>query len=271
MDDEERRHERDAAVLDERYGLLVEHRRMLERIDARLGGDAHTTCPVRVRRDAQASAMRFLDRRGRLFRGVLRDLRRRSTAEDAAGGEELDHARARMHLLAHGLADLIRTVCDPAHLETVPARRRDAATRRDDPRTFERAALDRPAQLDDHRTIRAEIADGGDTGTQRGARVAEGLERRQGVALLHLRGEVRIAVEREMAVAVDEPGHHESARCTRDLAPFIWRRPRDLAAVGGPEDLGTVYDDRRVLYHAIHVDKSFELSQCLHRAATPYD
>src|SRR2546427_8280306 len=172
-----------------------------------------------------------------------------------------------MHLLAHGLADLIRTVGDPAHLETVPARRRDAATRGDDPRTFERAALDRPAQLDDHRTIRAEIADGGDTGTQRGARVAEGLERRQGVALLHLRGEVRIAVEREMAVAVDEPGHHESARCTRDLAPFIWRRPRDLAAVAGPDDLGTVDDDRRVLDHALSVEEPVDLEDRSHRDA----
>ena len=128
-----------------------------------------------------------------------------------------------MHLLAHGLADLIRSVGDPPHLETVTAGRCDATTRGDDPRTFERALLDRPAELDDHRTVRAKVADRGDAGTQRSAGVAEGFERRQRVALLHLRGEVRIAVEREMAMAVDEPGHCESARRPRDLASFIRR------------------------------------------------
>src|SRR2546426_548631 len=136
-----------------------------------------------------------------------------------------------MHLLAHGLADLIRTVGDPAHLETVSARRRDTATRGDDPRTLERAALDRPTELNDHRTVRAKVAERGDTGTQRSARVAKGLERRQRVALPHLGIEVRFAVEREVAVTVDETGQRELARPADGLAPFVRRGLRDFPAL----------------------------------------
>src|SRR5256712_8152757 len=128
-----------------------------------------------------------------------------------------------MRLLAHGLADLIRTVGDPAHLETVSARRRDTATRGDDPRTLERAALDRPTELNDHRTVRAKVAARGDTGTQRSARVAEGLERRQRVALPHLGIEVRFAVEREAALTVDETGRPEPARPADAIVPFFER------------------------------------------------
>src|SRR5438128_3699516 len=145
-----------------------------------------------------------------------------------------------MHLLAHGLADLIRTVGDPAHLETVSARRRDTATRGDDPRTLERAALDRPTKLNDHRTVRTKVAERGDTGTQRSARVAEGLERRQCVALPHLGIEVRFAVERKVAVTVDETGQRELARPADGLAPFVRRGLRDFPALAGPGDLGTL-------------------------------
>src|SRR5438552_3522691 len=172
-----------------------------------------------------------------------------------------------MHLLAHGLADLIRTVGDPAHLETVSARRRDTATRGDDPRALEHAALDRPTELNDHRTVRAKVAERGDTGTKRSARVAEGLERRQRVALPHLDIEVRFAVEREVAVTVDETGQRELARPADGLAPFVRRGLRDFPPLAGPGDLGTLDDDRRILEHALSVEEAVDLKHRAHRDA----
>src|SRR2546426_252720 len=84
--------------------------------------------------------------------------------------------------------------------------------------------------------------------------VAEGLERRQRVALPHLGIEVRFAVEREVAVTVDETGQREPARPADGLAPFVRRGLRDFPALAGPGDLGTFDDDRRILEHALSVE-----------------
>src|SRR5207245_234893 len=67
---------------------------------------------------------------------------------------------------------------------------------------------------------------GRDARAQGGARVPKGLERRERVRLPDLNAEVRLAVEREMAVAVDHPRQHESAGRRGDLGALALRRPR---------------------------------------------
>src|SRR5207248_1084532 len=115
----EGRHERDIVVLDDADRLRVEHRAVLDRVDLRLRGDAHAFCAVRVRRDLHAELVRLLDGGTRLLERVLRDAWPRAAAEDAAGGEELDHGRAGMDLLANALADLVDPITDATHLDAV--------------------------------------------------------------------------------------------------------------------------------------------------------
>src|SRR2546425_56470 len=80
-------------------------------------------------------------------RGVRGDLGRRPPAKDAARGEELDDAGARMDLLAHGLAHLDGAIGHPSDLEAVPARRGDPATGRQDARSLEDSTLDGASEL----------------------------------------------------------------------------------------------------------------------------
>ena len=73
---------------------------MLDRVDPRLGSDAHALGAVRMRRDAYAGAMRFLDGRARLLGRVRRELGPGALAQHAAGGEQLDDGRADRDLFA---------------------------------------------------------------------------------------------------------------------------------------------------------------------------
>ena len=211
VDGRERRHDRYVALLQKAHRPLVEERRVLDGIDAGLGRDAHAAGPVRVGRDAQPGVVRLVDRRARLLRRVLRRLGRRAFAEDPARREDLDHLGARGDLLAHRLSDLIWAVGDAADLGPVPAGRGHAASRGDDAWSFHDPALDRARDVDDHRAVRSEVPNGGDAGAQRRAGVAERFQRGERVPLAHLGAEIHLAVERQVRVAVDQPGKQRLA------------------------------------------------------------
>src|SRR5439155_1134030 len=108
-----------------------------------------------------------LDRGRGLVERELRDVGRGALAEDAAGREDLHDLRARVHLLAHGLAHFVRAVGDPADLEAVTARRGDASSGRHETRALDETPVDRAPQVDDHGAVRAEVADGRHPGAQR--------------------------------------------------------------------------------------------------------
>src|SRR2546428_13532381 len=114
---------------------------MLDRVDPRLGGDAHPAGAVRVRGDPEARLVRLRDRGGGLVERELRYVRWRALAEDSAGREDLDHRRAGVDLLAHGPAHLVRTIGDPADLEAMAARGRDSASGGDEPRALDGPVL----------------------------------------------------------------------------------------------------------------------------------
>src|SRR5438132_6129464 len=229
---------------------------------------AHPARTVGVRCDAQPGVVR-LGHGGRcLFWEVLRHFGRGAIAEDATSREELDHLCTGRDLLAHGLAHLVRTIRDAADLETVATSRRDPAAACDDARTLEESLFDRAAEVDDHRAVRAEVAHRGHAGAERRARVAKRLERRERVRLPHLGTEVRLAVEREMAMAVDHPRHYELAGRRDDLGALALRCLRDRAPLTDPRDFRTLHDDRRVGHRSCAIEETFDLEDCPHAAGS---
>src|SRR5205814_2332801 len=132
-------------------------------------------------------------------------------AEDAAGREELYDPGPGRDLLADRLAHLVGTVRDASDLEAVSAGGSDTPAARDDARPLNESLLYRATELDDHRAVRAEVAHRGDARSQSRARVAKGFERRERVRLSNLSAEAGLAIERQVAVAVDHARHHERA------------------------------------------------------------
>jgi hypothetical protein len=241
---------------------------VLDGVDPRLGRDAHTAGAMCVRRDAKPSVVRFGHRGRGLIRGVLRDLGRRAIAEDAGRREEPDDPRAGRDLLAHRFAHLIGTVGDPTDLEAVAARRRDATAGRDDPWTLKKSFLDRATELDDHRAVRAEVAHDRDARAQSRACVSKGLERGECVRLPDLGAEVRLAVEGEVAVAVDHPRQHESAGRRGDVGALALRRLRYGVSLTDPRDVATVDDHRRARHRPHAVEEPVDLEDSPHRAGS---
>src|SRR5437773_6206920 len=261
---EKRGNDGDIALFDDAHGSLVKEGRVLDRVDPRLRSHAHPARTVGVCCDAQPSVVR-LGHGGRgLFWRVLRYLGRGAVAEDAASREELDHLCTGGDLLAHGLAHFVRTIRDAAHFETVATGRRDPAAACDDARTLEESLFDRAAEVDDHRAVRAEVADRGHAGAERRARVAKRFERRERVRLPHLGTDVRLAVQREMAMAVDHPRYHEPAGRWDDLGTLALRCLRDRASLTDPGDLCILDDDRGVRHRSCAIEEAIDLEDCPH-------
>src|SRR5262249_53317291 len=153
--------ERDIVVLDRTDRPRVEHRAVLDGIDAAFRGDAHAHGAVRVCGDTDAELVRLSHRGARLVERELRHVRTRAgaPAEHTAGGEELDHAGPGQDLLTDAPTDLVRAVADPADLHAVPTGHGDAAACRDDARAIDDPGVRRASELDDHRPVRAKIAD----------------------------------------------------------------------------------------------------------------
>ena len=261
MDRGERRDDRDVAFLEEADGALVEEGRVLDGVDAGLGRDAHAPGAVGVRGDPKSRVVGFSHGGGRLLGSELRYLRRRAFAQHPSGREDLDDPSARADLLADRFPHLIGSIGNASDLGPVTAGGRHAPASGDDPRSFDHAALDRAAELDDHRSIRAKVAYGRHTGVQRGACVLERLDHRQAVGLSHLGREVRLAIERQVRVTVDEAGDREAARGLSDLAAVF----RQRLSLTRPRDLAAIDDDRRVLDDVFAVKKPVELEHRSHR------
>src|SRR5438094_499336 len=187
--------------------------------------------------------------------------RRRAFAQHPSGREDLDDPSARADLLADRFPHLIGSIGNASDLGPVTAGGRHAPASGDDPRSFDHAALDRAAELDDHRSIRAKVAYGRHAGVQRGACVLERLDHRQAVGLSHLGREVRLAIERQVRVTVDEAGDREAARGLSDLAAVF----RQRLSLTRPRDLAAIDDDRRVLDDVFAVKKPVELEHRSHR------
>jgi hypothetical protein len=95
----------------------------------------------------------------------------------------------------------------------------DAATGSDHARTFDRAALDRAAELDDHRAVRAEIADRGHAGLEGLSGTDEHLDRRRRHRLSAQDADrIGLGAETEMDVGIDE-ARQQGQPVERDRCP----------------------------------------------------
>src|SRR5258705_5306865 len=219
---------------------------------------------MRVRWYPYPGRVSLFDGGSRLLRRVRRQLGTGAFAEHAAGREQLDDRRPNGDLLACRAAHGVRSVGDATDLHPVAAGDRDATRRGDDAWTFDGAALDLLRELDDHRTVRAEVAHGRDAAAQSEAGVAERLERGGGFALPHLRVEVSAAVEREMRVAVDEAGDGKVAgdfQRSRLVTFGCLGHARPLA---DPGDLAVLDDDRRTGDRARAIEEAVDLQDRSH-------
>ncbi len=149
----------------------------------------------------------------------------------------------------------------------MPAGVGDAAPGRDDPRAFDHSALDRAAQLDDHRSVRAEIAHRRHAGAHRGARIRERLQRRRGLGLMRLRIEVGGAIEDQVRVAVDHARDRERGGCLDRARAGSLRRLWCLRAFAHPGDLAILHDDRGVGERGDSVEEAVDLEDRAHRRA----
>ena len=96
-------------------GLVARERTVLDAVDAGANAGADAGVAVRVRRDLEPGAMRFVDDRRELFVGVLLRTREPAVRHDAARRGDLDEAGAVLDLVADGLAHLAarRSRCPP--------------------------------------------------------------------------------------------------------------------------------------------------------------
>src|SRR5205814_464237 len=187
-------------------------------------------------------------------------------AEDAAGREELYDPGPGRDLLADRLAHLVGTVRDAADLEAVSAGGSDTPAARDDARPLNESLLYRATELDDHRAVRAEVAHRGDARSQSRARVAKGFERRERVRLSNLSAEAGLAIECQVAVAVDHARHHERAGRGSGLGALALRRLRDRAPLTDPHDLAAIDDDGRVRHRSRAIEEALDLEDSPHPA-----
>src|SRR5207253_9955626 len=88
---------------------------------------------------------------------------------------------------------------------------------------------------------------------------AKRLERRGRARLPYLGTEIRLPVEREMAMAVDHPRHYELAGRRDDLGALAVRCLRDRAPLTDPRDFRTLHDDRRVGHRSCAIEETFDL------------
>ena len=108
---------------------------------------------------------------------------------------------------------------------------RERAAAGDDPRARDAALLDRAAHVDGDRAHRAEVADGRDAAGEMPLRVARCLDRRRRLGHPALGQEVRLAVEAQVHVAVEQARREERALGVEDgrlpglLVPGRGRRP----------------------------------------------
>ena len=149
--------------------------RMLEGVGAGANGIASPAGSVRVDGDFLAIGVCHLHRRLHLFERER--LVRVDVVEAADRSEHLDHVRACSDLLAYGFHHLGRTVRLPSRGHQQFARARSAVgdaqavTRRKDPRSRHRAAIDQIPHRNIGIFLRAKIAHRGHAGLERLARI----------------------------------------------------------------------------------------------------
>ena len=205
----QRRDEIDAALLEERDRFVVEHRAVLDRIDAGAQRVLDALRADRVGGDAQSVPMRFVDRGGKLVGGELRVARHGALGHHAAGRDQLDAIGAGPHLLAHRLARVPRRIDGAPDRPAVAAGHAQHRAGGAHPRTRNPSFLDRIAHVGRDCVRAADVANRRDAGLDRLARVLDGAQhsliRRRRLDHAH---HVRLAAAFEMGVRVDETRRH---------------------------------------------------------------
>ena len=173
-----------------------------------------------------AVEVRGLDDRPRLVLEHLRAEAEADAAVDAAGGRDLDDVDAARDLAADGAAAIVGAVAGAARAQQllvkfladaerrihVAGGRRDRGAGVDDARADRPAAGDGVAEAEGDAVVRAEVADRGEAGVERLARVPGRLVGAQRHAVGEV-GELALdpgPVGVEMDVAVDQAGQHEA-------------------------------------------------------------
>ena len=227
--DRQRRDERDPALRHHRNQLtiLVEVAAVLDRVDAGFDRHAQPGPAHRVAHDPTSEQVGLVDQRLHLVqreRAVARAVT--GTRAGAAGGSALDHVGARPDHGPHRRAHRLDAVGDArGHARIVAARRRvarrahavaEAAGRRDDrerhdqarPRDEAVANRQPEARVETAGVAHRRVARLEDLARDRGgAQVPRALRLVQAPALRQL-----VAVEGQMVVAIDEPGHRGETR-----------------------------------------------------------
>ena len=216
------------------------------RMHARMPGVA-----VRVRRDLEPGAVRFVDDRVELFVGVLLRAREPAVRHHAARRGDLDEAGAVLDLVAHRLAHLGHAVRDalldaqrhdvgPEPLEhrrvEVAAGRRDRVAGGHEARAVDPAVVDRARERDVEQVAaglheQAEVARGREAREQRRAAVQRAAQRAERGVVLHVAALVPAArpAQEHVELHVHEPGQQ------RDVAEVdLGRAARHLGRVRPP-------------------------------------
>ncbi len=192
--------------------LGADLRPVLDRVDA--GTDAARD-PRRadgVRGDRHAPGVRLVDGGLDLLDRERREIDLDAGRQHAARCDDLDRAGAGAHLLAHGEPNAVCAVALPRErVPTVAPRDRERAAGRHDARTRDAAALDGPRHVADDRAEAAEVAHRRRAGPQVSHGVSRALDRGERLGDVGLTHEVRLAVEAQVHMAVDEAGRERAA------------------------------------------------------------
>jgi hypothetical protein len=162
-----------------------------------------------------------------LLHGELGVPGRRTARHEPAGGHHLDQVGAALVVGADDAAQVVLAVGFAAHEPAVPAGDGDRGPRDHHPGAPGQALGDGVPH--DHVQVgpRAQVAGGGHAHAEQVPRVAQHQHQLLLVGLgAHPRGRIRPAVEPEVHVAVDQPGHDRRARVVRPQPGRVLGRHR---------------------------------------------
>ena len=223
--------------------LVVGERAVLDRADALLHGEAEARAPVRVRGGVGARAIGLLDGGADLVARVGAGRGHAPRRADAARDEDLDMVGAAPQVLARAAADLVHAVV-AGERPPVAIVRGEASSRHQEARPGDDPRRDGLPQLEVEEVLLAHDPHGGGARGEVAPQIRRGGERLgDGAAaeLAELVAEARH--DGGVAVAVDEPGHHEAVAPVDRLRAGRRRRGRR-----GPDgrDAPVGHDDRGI-------------------------
>ena len=204
---------------------------VLERGDPGLDRPVDALDAVGVGRDRLVDSSRLFDDHGQLRPGELGVPGGRTGRHEPARGHDLDQVGAALVVGADHAAEVVLAVGFTAHEPAVPAGHGDRASGHHHPRAAGQARG--YGITHDHVEVgpRAEVAGRGHAHAEQLPRAVQHQHQLLLVRLAaHPRGRIRSAVEPEMDVAVDQPGHDRRARVVRPRQRRVLGRQRSGGA-----------------------------------------